>query len=310
MGRIKKKLRENVRKIEVEEKSNIASVRIDHANGNVNLYMTANDDSSFIDKLKEGEVKDIFARICNASLGVRHRITALNSLFLARVVTKYPMYERCGLLNRFEQVLAESADNLQNGNHGNVAFQTQMMSLHFLSAIVMLKNYNNTGRDGIDEIYSLKLLKYADIWTKYFAMIQMRHCHIEFIRFLFRVLTLMLNSAVCAKYIIAHLSIDNCLMYLVSICKETVDKTQFDGCTEQTFDAMQGLSWVIYYQMMIQSQKLKIRKDVQKILKENDNQMYKMIVYPMAEKQIAEHRGISFKEAGECMKEAIGKKQD
>merc|ERR1712130_389192 len=119
--------------------------------------------------------------------------------------------------------------------------------------------------------------------------------------------TLMLNSGVIAKYVIDNLAIDTCLKYLVSICKETVDKTQFDGCTEVTFDAMQGLSWSIYYQLQIQSQKLKIRKDVQRVLRQNDEQFAKMLVYPMAEKQISEHRGISVKEAAECMKQHLEK---
>ena len=35
-----------------------------------------------------------------------------------------------------------------------------------------------------------------------------------------------------------------------------------------------------------------------------------LLVYPMVEKQISEHRGISYKEAADCLKEAMFKKKD
>lgn len=308
--RIRKKLKANTKRIEDEEKSNIASTNFNNDNNTFEINMTANNDSSFINGMKECEIKDIFDRICNISLSVHHRITALNTLFWPRIAAKYPLYEKCGLIQRFQQVMKQSDDNLRQGNHGNEAFQIQMLSMHFLSGIVMMKNYRNSGRDGVDELYSLKLLKYASIWDKFFEFIQLRHCHIEFIRFLFRILTLMMNSSVLAKYIIENIKIDPDLLYLISICNETVDKTQFNGCTDSAFDSMQGLAWFIFYQIQIHSQTMSIREDVQKLLKQNDQNMFKMVVFPMVEKQISEHRGISMEEAKECINEAYVKKFD
>eukprot|EP00483_Globobulimina_turgida_P007825 UN07840 len=172
--------------------------------------------------LSEQDVKNILAKICDSSSHPDDRLNCMNSLFLPRIPSNYALYEKCGLIECFRKILNESYQNLKDGKHGHIVSQNgkiQFLTLHFLSGVIMIKNYNNSGKDGIDEVYSYKLLNETNMWNTYFSMIQLKHCHIEWIRLLFRHLTLILNSNFCAKYIIYNVDVSKfeSLKYLVNI---------------------------------------------------------------------------------------------
>ena len=96
--------RNYAKKIEKEQKNNIESIKFDQENNTFSMNMSGNSDSSFIKQLEAGEIKDIFDKVADISLSTHHRITALNSLFLPRMVSRFKLYEQCGLIQRFCQV--------------------------------------------------------------------------------------------------------------------------------------------------------------------------------------------------------------
>ena len=149
--------------------------------------MARNKDPSFINGLQREDAMNIFVTICDSSLSAYDRLKALNSLFDPRITSKFPLYERCELFQCFEKVM----DDSQRSFKDTELLHSHMLSQYFLCAVVMNNSYDATsgynGGDGIDELYALELPQLINIWERYFAMIQHKHCHIEFIRHLFRV---------------------------------------------------------------------------------------------------------------------------
>ena len=166
----------------------------------------------------------------------------------------------------------------------------QRLTLDFMSGIIMIENSDIKGHDDIDKICSLKLLKNTDCLNVYFEMISMKYCHIEWISCFFRQLTLILNSEICAKYILQNLVISKTLKHLIPIIKETINTPNYAGYSESAFNAAQELAFQIFYQFEIWTTNLDIRDDVFKYLKKNENKLYRFYAYPMAQRQIEAKR--------------------
>eukprot|EP01084_Bolivina_argentea_P165872 288090_1 len=300
--KLRKKLASNTKDKPEEKKSN-TPLQNPLSEKIVHVKLPNNTDPSFINNLTEKDVKNIFVKICDSSSKPFDRLNIINSLFEPRIPSKYELYEKCGLVECFITILNESYQNLKDGKHDQIACDAQFLTLHFLSGIIMIKNYNNTGRDNIDEIYSYKLLSKTNIWNVYFSMIELKYCHIEWIRLFFRLLTLILNSNLCGKYIVDTVDVSKfeSLQYLVNICNENVNMSNYIDYSEFAFNAAQGLAWQIFYQIDIHCKHFKVRNDIQSYLKKNDNQMYRMMMYPVAEKQIKENRALSYKEVADVV---------
>eukprot|EP01084_Bolivina_argentea_P260548 440034_1 len=254
------------------------------------------DDPTFINNLKHNDIDNIFEQICDQTKRYPyHQLQALNSLFWPRVIEMYPLYERCGLYNHFKKILNESY-HLKHGKHDHKSFQIQYFTLHFLAAVIMIKNIDGSGQDGIDETYSFKLLQNTNMINIYFQMISLKYCHLEWVLNFLRMLTLILNSTKCARYIIKNLIISKTLKHLIPICLERIKKSNFCGYSQGSFDAAQGLALQIFYQFEIHCRNLKIRNDILLYLKRNENKTFRKYAYPYAVQSIEEQRCLSIDE--------------
>eukprot|EP00483_Globobulimina_turgida_P005405 UN05415 len=170
---------------------------------NADTSNKSNEEKKGDDNYHKKEIKQSLEFIADNKHKYLDRLDCVSELLQPPNAQKSVEIEKAGVWNIFDKVL-EFAYNyliqLKEDKLTQETLNTQLLSLHFASAIVMKKLGTFDGTDTCTESNCLKLLHHTSFWGRNLEMIVMETCHIEYKRLFFRIFTLMLNFQTCGKY--------------------------------------------------------------------------------------------------------------